>query len=356
MWEDVELLIQQFKLMSEVSVISVGVIGCGHWGPNHIRIFSQLSGSQVLMCADLDEKRLTSLKALYPSMETVRDYKVILNNPKIDAVVVAVPTNFHYRITQEALMAGKHVLCEKPLAMSAEECLSLGELAKQYGKLLMTGHIFVFNQGVVKLKEYITAGELGRIHYAHSERTNLGPFRYDVNALWDLAPHDISIFNFLFGSAPIAVSARGHKCLGGNLEDLAFATLDYPNNIMVNVHVSWLDPKKVRQLTVVGDKKMVAWDDLDIEGAIKLYDKHVEKTDVYYETYGEFQLLSREGGITIPKIGINEPLKNQAQYFIDCIVKNQSPVLADAKQAADVVRTLAAIQESMNRKGESVKI
>jgi len=221
---------------------------------------------------------------------------------------------------------------------------------------LMTGHIFVFNQGIVKLREYIASGEMGKIHYAHSERTNLGPFRYDVNALWDLAPHDISIFNFLFNSAPISVSARGHKCLGGNLEDLGFASIDYPDNIMVNVHVSWLDPKKVRKITVVGSQKMVAWDDLDAEGPIRLFDKHVEKTSVYYETYGEFQLLSREGSITIPKIGFNEPLKSQAQYFLQCIEKNQEPVLADAGKAADVVKTLAAISESINRRGELVKI
>ncbi len=337
-------------------MISLGVIGCGHWGPNHIRIFSQLPNSRVLMCADLDDKRLASIKALYPSIETTRDYKDILNNSAIDAVVVALPTNFHYKITQEALEAGKDVLCEKPLALKAEECVSLGALAKSKSRVLMVGHIFVFNQGVVKLREYIQSGEMGAVHYAHSERTNLGPFRYDVNALWDLAPHDISIFNYLFNSSPVSVSARGHKCLGGNLEDLAFATLDYPNNVMVNVHVSWLDPKKVRQITVVGDKKMVAWDDLDIDGPIKLFDKHVERTAVYYETYGEFQLLSREGSITIPKIGFNEPLKAQALYFLECVEKKQDAALANAQKAADVVRTLAAIQDSMNRKGELVKL
>lgn len=337
-------------------MISIGVIGCGHWGPNHIRIFSQLPGSKVLMCADLDDKRLSAMAALYPQIQTTRDYHDILNNPAVDAVVVALPTNFHVKITQEALRAGKHVLCEKPLSLSADECLMLKQEADRAGKLLMVGHIFVFNQGVVKLRDYINNGELGKIHYAHSERTNLGPFRYDVNALWDLAPHDISIFNYLFGSAPLSVSARGHKCLGGKLEDLAFATLDYPNNVMVNIHVSWLDPKKVRQITIVGDKKMVAWDDLDIEGPIKLYDKHVEKTDVFYATYGEFQLLSREGSIMIPKIGINEPLKNQAQYFIDCIRDNKQPLMADAAQAYDVVRTLVAISQSMNLKGESVSL
>ena len=337
-------------------MISVGVIGCGHWGPNHIRIFSQLTNSRVLMCADLDEKRLAAIQTLFPEILITKDYKDILNNPSIDAVVVAVPTNSHFKITYEALQAGKHVLCEKPLAMSSEECLQLGDLAKNGGRVLMTGHIFVFNQGIVKLREYIASGEMGKIHYAHSERTNLGPFRYDVNALWDLAPHDISIFNFLFNSAPVSVSARGHKCLGGNLEDLGFATIDYPDNIMVNVHVSWLDPKKVRQITVVGSQKMVAWDDLDAEGPIKLYDKYVEKTSHYYETYGEFQLLSREGSITIPKIGFNEPLKTQAQYFIQCVEKNQPPLLADALKAADVVRTLVAIGESINRRGELVKL
>ena len=307
------------------------------------------------MCADLDEKRLAAMSSLYPSIQTTKNYHDILSNPAIDAVVVALPTNFHFKITQEALLAGKHVLCEKPLSLSAQECLTLNELASKQKKLLMVGHIFVFNQGVSKLRQYIQEGQLGKIHYANSQRTNLGPFRYDVNALWDLAPHDVSIFNYLFDSAPVSVSARGHKCLG-NHEDLAFATLDYPNHVMVNIHVSWLDPKKVRQITIVGDKKMVAWDDLDAEGPVRLYDKHVEKTDVYYATYGEFQLLSQEGSIMIPKIGINEPLKNQAQYFLKCIKEQTQPTMADANKAYDVVRTLIAISESMNRKGELVKL
>ena len=337
-------------------MISVGVIGCGHWGPNHIRIFSQSAFSKVLMCADLDEQRLSAIRALYPAITFTRNYKDILNNSSIDAVVIAVPTNFHFELTKEALEAGKHVLCEKPLSLDPQECLVLEDVARQKNKVLMVGHIFVFNQGIVKMREYIQARELGTIHYAHSEHTNLGPFRYDVNAMWDLAPHDIAIFNYLFDSPALSVSARGHKCLGGNLEDLAFATLDYPNNIMANVHVSWLDPKKVRQITIVGDKKMAVWDDLNPEGAIKLYDKHVERTNVYYQTYGEFQLLSREGSITIPKIGSNEPLKAQAQYFADCIAQNTDPVLANARRAHDVVRTLCAIQESIDRKGELVNV
>ena len=303
------------------------------------------------MCADISEERLRSIKNLYPHCQTTSDYRHILENKEIGAVCVASPTDTHYALSKEALLHQKHVLCEKPLALKPAECEELLTLAKKNKRILMVGHVFIFNPGIVKLKEYIKSGELGSIHYAHSERTNLGPFRYDVNALWDLAPHDISIFNYLFDSCPISVSARGQKCLGTSLEDLAFATLEYPKNILVNIHVSWLDPKKVRQITVVGDKKMINWDDLDNEGPIKLYDKYVERTAHFYETYGEFQLLSREGSITIPKINIVEPLKAQNQYFIECIESGKAPALADAQKGLDVVKTLCAIQESMNKRG-----
>ncbi len=337
-------------------MIHVGVIGCGHWGPNHIRIFSHSPNSQVLMCADLNQERLKSIKTLFPHIQTTTDYKEILKNPQIMAVCISSPTNTHFALTQEALEHDKHVLCEKPLALTSQECQKLKDLAMQKKKILMVGHVFVFNLGIVKLKEYIQSGELGRIYYAHSERTNLGPFRYDVNALWDLAPHDISIFNYLFDHCPQSVSARGQKCLGTSQEDLAFSTLEYPNDILVNVHVSWLDPKKVRQITIVGDKKMVIWDDLDNIGPIKLYDKHVEKTAVFYETYGEFQLLSKEGSITIPNVGFNEPLKIQDQYFLNCIVTNKESDLADAQKGLEVVKTLCAIQESINKRGVPIAI
>jgi predicted dehydrogenase len=339
-----------------LKTVNIGVIGCGHWGPNHIRIFSHLPQSKVLMCADLDPSRLESIKKNFLDVQTTTDYKEILNHPDIDAVCIAAPTNVHYALTKEALQSGKHVLCEKPLAMTPEECRDLKDLAGKMKKTLMVGHIFLFNAGIVWLKEYIRSGELGKIHYAYATRTNLGPFRYDVNALWDLAPHDIAIFNYLFDSCPVSASARGQKCLGESLEDLAFATLEYPHHILANVHVSWLDPKKVRQITIVGDKKMVVWDDLDNIGPVKLYDKHVERTKTFYETYGEFQLLSKEGSITIPKIGASEPLKKQAEYFLDCIARGIAPDIADAQKGYDVVKTLCAIQSSMERQGSLVVI
>ena len=337
-------------------MIKVGVIGCGHWGPNHIRIFSQLANSNTVMCSDLDEGRMENIQKHFPQVQTTQDYKEILANPDIDAVCIATPTKTHYAITKEALEAGKHVLCEKPLAATAEECDELNALAKKCNKILMVGHVFIFNNGIRRLKEYIDQGELGQIYYAYATRTNLGPFRYDVNALWDLAPHDISIFNYLFESCPLNASARGQKYLNDSLEDLTFTTLEYPKNIIANIHVSWLDPKKVRQMTIVGDKKMVVWDDLNNDGPIRLYDKHVEKTETFYATYGEFQLLSKEGSITIPKVGFSEPLKAQGQYFIDCVESGKAADWADATKAADVVRTLQAIQTSMNNKGLATEI
>ncbi len=337
-------------------MVNVGIIGCGHWGPNHIRIFSQLAGSESLMCADINEERLARIKGLYPEIQTTKDYKDIFNNEKIDAVCIAAPTDMHFDLTKQALESGKHVLCEKPLTLKAEQGEILRDIAKANNKKLMVGHIFLFNAGIRWLKKYIESGELGKVHYAYATRTNLGPFRYDVNALWDLAPHDISIFNYLFESGPGSVSATGHNFLETAQSDLSFSTLTYPNNIIANIHVSWLDPRKVRQITVVGDKKMVVWDDLDSVGPIKIYDKHVEKTDTFYETYGEFQLLSKEGSITIPKVGFSEPLKDQAQYFIDCIEKDEEPDLVDAQKGADVVKTLCAIQESADNKGQSVEV
>ncbi len=337
-------------------VINFGIIGCGNWGPNHIRIFSHLPVSNALMCADTDDKRLCAIKSSFPDVQTTTDYKDILNSPDIHAVCIAAPTDIHYLLTREALENGKHVLCEKPLALTPGECQELKNLAEQKDKLLMVGHVFLFNAGITWIKNYIQSGELGRIYYAYATRTNLGPFRYDVNALWDLAPHDISIFNYLFDGCPVNASGRGQKCLGKSLEDLAFATLEYPNHILANIHVSWLDPKKVRQITIVGDKKMIVWDDLENAGPVKLYDKHVERTKVFYETYGEFQLLSKEGNIMIPKIEVSEPLVEQGRYFVECITKKLSPKLSDAQKGLDVVKTLCAIQLSIEKDGASVTI
>lgn len=335
--------------------IKIGVIGCGHWGPNHVRNFSHLLTSKAIVCADLDEERLKAIKSTFLSVITTTDYKDILNDASVKAICIATPSATHYKLAKESLEHEKDVLCEKPLSVTVEEAEELMAIAKEKKLVLMVGHVFIFNPGIQKLTEYIRNGTLGKIQYAHSERTNLGPFRYDVDAVMDLASHDVSIFNHLFAEAPIEVSARGHRCLTDERDDLAFITLLYPNNILVNVHVSWIDPKKVRTITVVGDRKMVIWDDLSMEGTVKLYDKHVEHSMPYYETFGEFQLLSKEGDITIPKIDLHEPLKAQDAHFIDCIKMRKKPI-CDGKAGLGVVKVLCAAEESMKMKGAAVEI
>jgi predicted dehydrogenase len=332
----------------------VGIIGCGHWGPNHIRIFSQLPQSRAYICADLDGARLRAIQTSFPDIKVTENYQDILRDPLVDAVCIAAPTGLHYRISRESLEAGKHVLCEKPLALTKTECEELAALAAEVRRVLVVGHIFLFNAGIIRLKEYIDSGEIGKVYYAYSTRTNLGPFRYDVNALWDLAPHDISILNYLFGGCPANVSGRGQRSLGTSQEDIAFATMEYPGNVVAHLHVSWLDPRKVRQITIVGEKKMVVWDDLDNVGPVKLYDKHVERTATFYETYGEFQLLSREGSITIPKVNAGEPLKAQALHFLECVENNKPSMISGAQSGRDVVETLCAIQTSIQQNGASV--
>lgn len=333
-------------------MIHMAVIGCGQWGPNHVRNFSHLAGSRTLMCADLDTHRLKVMKETFRYIHPTTDYREILRHPKIDGVVISTPTQSHYKLVKESLLAGKDVLCEKPLCTEIKQAEELIRLAQKKKRILMVGHVFLFNAGIQKLKELMSQKTFGKLYYLHSERTNLGPIRSDVNAIWDLAPHDIAIFNYLLNSSPVEVSARGGKYLQG-LEDVAFISLLYPKNILVNIHVSWLDPKKVRQITVVGSKRMLTWDDLDNAMPVRIYDRTVVQH--YYETFGEFYLRAKEGNITIPKIDLYEPLKTQDAHFLDCIIKRKQP-LTDAKSALSVLKTLKAIDESLTRRGAPAKV
>ncbi len=337
-------------------MITTGVIGYGHWGPNHLRVFSTLPGSRVAACADKDKGRLEKLKSTYPEIETTENYRDILRNDAIQAVCVTTPTSTHYEIVKGALEHGKDVLCEKPVTLTTAEAGELIGLARENNRILMVGHVFLFNPGIKKIKDYIHSGLLGEIQYGYSVRTNLGPFRYDVNAIQDLASHDISIFNYFFAALPLEVSARGHRCLSPQREDLAFITLIYPNDIFINVHVSWLDPKKVRQITLVGNKKMVCWDDLDNTAPIRIYDKRVERGNLFYQSFGEFQLLSKEGEVTIPEFEPGEPLLRQDEYFLNCVRNRVHPDLADGEKGWEVVKVLEAIRESMAQGGVPVKL
>ena len=325
----------------------IGVIGCGQWGPNQIRSFFFHSKTEVVRVCDKDEGRLQANRQLFPHMEGTRDFKEFTRASNVDAVVITTPVSTHFEIAKDALLHGKDVLCEKPLAIHAAECEALGELAAKKKLILMVGHVFLFNSGILELKKLIDAGEIGRIHYLHAQRTNLGPVRHDVNAVYDLASHDLSIFNFLLDGVPKVLSASGKCYLQKKVEDVAFVSLEYPGNVLAHIHVSWLDPKKVRQITVVGRRKMMTWDDLSLTGPVEIYSKHVEKA-AYYSDFGDFHLLVKEGEVRIPNIRNVEPLKQQADYFADCIVNRKKP-LADARSAADVVRTLEQVQEILEK-------
>jgi predicted dehydrogenase len=332
--------------------LRVAVIGCGHWGPNHIRNFASHQHAQVVSCADLDPSRLQLVRDLFPSVETTDDVRQILDDPRVEAVVIATPTVTHFDLTKRALAAAKHVLCEKPLATNPAEASELVALAREARRVLMVGHVFLFNAGIVKLRELVASGELGRPYYLHATRTNLGPVRQDVDCVWDLATHDVSIFNCLLGSVPLEVSARGAHFLQDGRVDVAFITLTYPNNVLANIWVSWLDPKKVRQITVVGDRKMVTWDDMASGVPITIYDKEVSR-EPFYTTFGEFQLLTKEGNIQIPKVPAGEPLRAQTDHFIASVHAGRIE-LSGPSDGLRVVQVLEAISTSIAAKGAPV--
>ncbi len=335
-------------------MLKVGVVGCGYWGPNLIRNFSNLKASKVVACSDLKEDRLNHMRQLYPQLRTTTDFREILNDPGIDAVVIATPVASHYPIAREALEAGKHVFVEKPLAQSVEEGGQLIELAEERKRVLMVGHTFVFTAAVNKIKDLIWSGELGDILYVASSRVNLGIFQDDINVVWDLAPHDISIMNYVLNARPVSVSAVGCAYIRPGIEDVAFITLKYPQATLANIHVSWLNPNKIRATTVVGSKKMLVYDDISSLEKIRIYDKGVTMTP-HYDTFGEFQLSYRYGDIMIPRLDDAEPLKIECQHFVDVIEKGV-PSLSAGQHGLEVLLALDAAGRSMREEGREIGI
>jgi predicted dehydrogenase len=332
----------------------VGVIGCGQWGPNHIRNFDQSGRSRVIRCADRDRARLAAMRRLFPGIETGEDGLALARADDLDCVVVATPPASHHALVSAALESGKDVLCEKPLCADSRLGADLAALARRERRILMVGHVFLFNAGVRALRERMRAGQLGRVRYLHATRTNLGPIRTDVNAAMDLASHDVSIFAHLLGGLPESVSARGQAWLHPGIEDVVFASLRYPGEVLANLHVSWMDPRKVRRLTVVGDAGMALFDDIDVAAPLTFYDKTVQR-DLSYESFGEFRLRTHEGDVMIPKLHLVEPLREQTAHFLDC-VETRTPPLSDARSGVEVVRVIEALQRSMALDGAPVRI
>ncbi|MEW6606253.1 MAG: Gfo/Idh/MocA family oxidoreductase [bacterium] len=335
-------------------MIKIGIIGCGHWGPNYVRNFNALADCKVVECCDLSEEQLNKIKKQFPDITTQTDYLKMLKNPEIDAVVVATSTITHYQIAKDVLEHDKHVLIEKPITYLPKEGQELVKLSNQKGKILMVGHTFLYNAGIRKVKEYIDDGSIGKIYYLHATRTHLGLIREDVNVIWDLAPHDISIFSYFLNMEPINVSAKGGFFLKKDRADVSFLTLEYPNGIIGNIHVSWIDSNKVREIVVVGSKKRIVFDDLNPLEPVRVFEKGVTLEGTY-DGFGEFKLALRDGDIISPKVQMIEPLKTQCQHFLNCITHNQTP-FTDGKSGVKVVKVLRAIEESLAKNGVAVNV
>ena len=336
-------------------MIKVAVIGCGRWGPNHVRSFNSLSGSRVDAVADLDEGRLKHMRDMYPELRCEQDYQLLLRDPNIDAVVVATPVGTHYEIVRAAILEGKHVLCEKPLCKSSTRGQELVDLARAEKRSLVVGHVFLFNPGIIKLKELVSTGQLGSIRYLSASRTNLGVFQRDVDVSYDLCSHDISIFNWLLDSEPEFVSAVGSSFVQPEIADVVFVSMRYPGNTLANMHASWLDPKKVRQMTVVGGQQMATWDDMDLTTPVAIYDRGAS-ADNSYEDYGEFLRLSMwDRDVRLPKVHFDEPLKVQGTAFLETIQDGHlNP--SDGEFGLSVVKILEAISISMEQDGSPTPV
>ena len=333
--------------------IRVGVIGCGYWGPNLIRNVFQLRGAELAMAADLDEKRLEHIAGLYPTVKITTNYRELIESPDVDAVMVATPVATHHRFASEALAAGKHVYVEKPLARSVKEVEDLMRLAEEHGKVLMVGHTFLYTGAVEKMKALVDDGELGELQYIRTMRVNLGLFQKDINVLWDLAPHDLSIILHLTGKLPRFVSASG-KGHVSEVEDVASLYLEFEDGLEAYLFNSWLDPHKQRYTTVVGDKKMLVYDDVEPQEKIHIYDRGVEKP-AYYDTFGDFAYSYRYGDIVTPMLKNEEPLRVLVRHFVECCETGAAP-RTGGDDGLTVVRILEAADRSLAAGGAKVEV
>lgn len=333
--------------------MNVALIGVGYWGPNLARVFFELAGCNLHTICDKKKERLDSIKASFPNINTTQDYKTLLGNPELEAIAIVTEAQYHYEIARECLLAGKHVLVEKPLALNSHECEDLIGIAKAKNRILMVGHLLEYHPAVHKLKELIDSGEIGKVYYIYSQRVNLGEIRRYENALWSFGPHDVSVILYLLGGEPESVNALGESYLQENIQDVVFVNLHFKDKRMAQVHISWLDPHKIRKFTIVGSKKMVVFDDMESSEKIKIYDKGADSPGKY-ASYGD-SITLRIGDISIPKIDMKEPLKIECQHFLKCIKENKRP-LSDGADGLRVVRVLEAAQKSMENYGTLVKL
>lgn len=337
-----------------LAMLNVAVVGCGYWGPNLVRNFNQLSECRVKTVCDTDAGRLAEMSRLYPHVQTTDRYDDIVNDPQIDAVAIATPVRFHHEMARKSLKGGKHTFVEKPMAVSSVQCEELMDLADRNNLVLMVGHTFLYSTPIRRIKEIVDSGDLGDIQYISARRLNLGLFQTDINVAWDLAPHDISIILYIIGEHPVAVNCQGKAHVNPEIEDVTSMTLDFSGRCLAMIQSSWLDPNKVRQITFVGTKKMLVYDDVEPLEKIKIYDKHVEMPP-HYETFGEFQYAYHYGDMHAPYLKLVEPLKIECHHFLECISKKSRPV-SGGPEGLQVVRVLEAASRSLRQHGARVMV
>jgi predicted dehydrogenase len=334
--------------------IKLGVVGCGYWGPNLIRNFRSLPDCNLKMMCDLSADRLKHLRSLYPEVKGEMDFEHMLNGAGLDAIVIATSVKHHFPMAKAALLAGKHTFIEKPMAASSEQCEELIEIAAKKGLILMVGHTFLYSPAVTKIKEIVEMGDLGDIRYISARRLNLGLFQKDINVAWDLAPHDISIILHIMGESPVSVNCRGSAHVTPGIEDVTSMCLTFGKDRSAIVHSSWLDPRKVREMTIVGSKRMIVYDDVAPLEKIRIFDVRVERPP-HYDTFAEFHYAYHYGDVYAPYIRQEEPLKTECQHFLDCINGNKTP-LSGGRQGLEMVRILEASSLSLKQKGSAVRL
>ncbi|MDN5214242.1 Gfo/Idh/MocA family oxidoreductase [Fulvivirgaceae bacterium BMA12] len=336
-------------------MINTGVIGYGYWGPNIVRNFVSNENLNVVKVSDIAEDRLKLLSANYPDIKAETEAESILNDPDIELVAIITSTSTHFKLAKQALLNGKHIFVEKPFTATVAEAEELIEIAEKKGLLIMVDHTFLFTGAVRKMKELVESGELGSLYYYDSVRVNLGLFQYDANVIWDLAPHDLSIMNFLNKDIkPVSVNAVGADHIGKGFEDVAYLTVKCENNFIGHFHANWLSPVKVRKTLVAGDKKMLVWDDLEADEKIKIYNKRVEEVQEKSEFY-KLQVKYHSGDILVPVVEMTEALKLEAAHLVDCI-QNKTKPINGGLEGLQVVKILEASDISLRNGGKEVKL
>ena len=337
-------------------MLNIGVVGYGYWGPNVARNFHGTAGAKLVAVSDLSEKRLGLAQNHYPFIKGMKDPLELIRSTDVDAVAIVTPVFAHYEMARAALLAGKHIFVEKPFTSTSAQAKELVDLAARKNLKIMVDHTFLFTGAVKKIKELIDKGELGKLLFYDSVRVNLGLFQHDVNVIWDLAPHDLSIMASVINEKPVAISAHGSVHFEGGYEDIAYVAIEFAGSgFIAHFHVNWLSPVKVRKTLISGDKKMLVWDDLDVDEKIKIYDRGVDIKSANGGKNGIHELLVsyRSGDVYIPKLEATEALKAEAQYFVDCIEKGQEP-FNDGRSGLQVVRLLEAADESIKSGGKRI--